>query len=397
MEEENQINARDNKNRIRVFFPGLNGLRFLAILLVIIGHIEQNKSWFDYNYLDTPFANIIAGTGLTFFFVLSGFLITYLFLSEKKETNTIFVRNFYIRRAFRIWPLYFLIIIVAFLIMPKIGIMEIPGLTDQIHTDFYLKFFLFLILLPNIALLYFPGIPYAAHTWAIGVMEQFYLVWPWAIKQTKRYLHLMIGFIFAILIIRATIVFLDGHVENELVFNIMTGVNRYLTQARFDSIVIGGIGAYILFYKKVNILNIIYNKFIQISVYGVLIVSMIVGLQLPYIGHEFYAVLFCIIILNVSSNPDTLVNLEIKSLSYLGKISYGLYMYHPIAIVICLLSLNQLFKSDFDSIISNIFLYFLSITLTIIMAVISYYLYEKRFLKLKNRFRNINGENDAMG
>src|SRR5262245_59932952 len=96
----------------RVYFPNLNGLRFIAALAVIIHHIEQQKADFCLpNSFGAAPIQLFGELGVVLFFVLSGFLLTYLLLEEEKTTATIGIRNFYIRRILRIWPLYFLIII----------------------------------------------------------------------------------------------------------------------------------------------------------------------------------------------------------------------------------------------------------------------------------------------
>ena len=91
-------------------FPGLSALRALAALFVVIGHIPLNQaaaripspSWGAFFFRGQP--------AVLFFFTLSGFLITYLLLAEHEATGTISVRSFYIRRALRIWPLYFSVV-----------------------------------------------------------------------------------------------------------------------------------------------------------------------------------------------------------------------------------------------------------------------------------------------
>jgi peptidoglycan/LPS O-acetylase OafA/YrhL len=87
----------------KVYFPNLNGVRFIAALLVTITHIEQIKSMFGLpNYWDgnrNEFIDIVGKLGVILFFVLSGFLITYLLLFEKKETGTIDAGEFYISRT----------------------------------------------------------------------------------------------------------------------------------------------------------------------------------------------------------------------------------------------------------------------------------------------------------
>lgn len=110
---------------------------------------------------------------------------------------------------------------------------------------------------------------------------------------------------------------------------------------------------------------------------------MLKGVYIPYIQYEFYSVLFGIIILNFATNEKIQISLENRVLNYLGNISYGLYMYHPIGIVLALaitISINF---------ITNWLLYPLSFALTIIIAGLSYKYFETFFLKFKTKFSNI--------
>src|ERR1044071_5481753 len=95
----------------RIYFPGLNGLRFLAASAVIITHVELLKGVLGLpNHWKNPVLFNLGGLGVYFFFVLSGFLITYLLLSEKNMTGHISIKKFYFRRIFRIWPIYYLLV-----------------------------------------------------------------------------------------------------------------------------------------------------------------------------------------------------------------------------------------------------------------------------------------------
>ncbi|MDB4274068.1 acyltransferase, partial [Algibacter sp.] len=112
-----------------IYLPGLHGLRAIAAVLVIITHVELFKAKWGlpnlYNYkLIQDFGTI----GVDFFFVLSGFLITYLLFKEKEKYNKVSVKSFYIRRVLRIWPLYYFVLILVFFILPFIGYPEVPGL-----------------------------------------------------------------------------------------------------------------------------------------------------------------------------------------------------------------------------------------------------------------------------
>ena len=118
----------------KVYFPGLNGLRFFAAFSVVVTHIELVKHFKGYPTLwvenasdELTLTHILqkiifhaGGLGVYFFFVLSGFLITYLLLVEKAKTGTVAVKKFYWRRVLRIWPLYYLIVILGFFVIPYI-------------------------------------------------------------------------------------------------------------------------------------------------------------------------------------------------------------------------------------------------------------------------------------
>lgn len=104
--------------------------------------------------------------------------------------------------------------------------------------------------------------------------------------------------------------------------------------------------------------------------------------------YETYSILFIVLILNLASNSNSIFQIEYKSLNYLGKISYGIYMYHPIAIGISLGLLNHFGQKGFFIIFT------LTSILTIILSVISYELFEIKFIKLSNKFSSIiSGDN----
>ncbi|WP_339661482.1 acyltransferase [Croceibacter atlanticus] len=181
----------------KVYFPNLNGLRFIAALLVIIHHIEQFKKIFGLEniYDQVPFVQIIGKLGVVLFFVLSGFLITYLLLIEEEVTSKIDVKKFYLRRLLRIWPLYYLIVVISFFVLPYISFLEVAPYTKQLFTSYNIKLLLFLFFLPNLALVLFSLVPFASQSWSVGVEEQFYLLWPLLMKNSKNKLRLLLGVI----------------------------------------------------------------------------------------------------------------------------------------------------------------------------------------------------------
>jgi len=108
----------------KIFFPNLDGLRFFSFLIVFFSHIFNTKrdyikeeSWYQF-FKGQVFMD--GDLGVSFFFVLSGFLITYLLLKEKEYAGKIDVKSFYIRRALRIWPLYFFSVFFGFVLFPLI-------------------------------------------------------------------------------------------------------------------------------------------------------------------------------------------------------------------------------------------------------------------------------------
>ena len=111
-----------------IYFPGLNGLRALAALSVVIFHLTRDFGQFNLSpYIfgtladGSPKGFAMAGYGVTIFFSLSGFLITYLLLAEKKQQE-IHIKNFYFRRILRIWPLYYLYLVAVLIIIFYFGL-----------------------------------------------------------------------------------------------------------------------------------------------------------------------------------------------------------------------------------------------------------------------------------
>lgn len=363
----------------KIYFPNLNGLRFIAALLVIIHHTENWKSAFNLNnYAKVPSVHILGKLGVILFFVLSGFLITYLLLNEKKETKDISVKDFYLRRVLRIWPLYYLIVILVLFVFPQFNFFKLEFNTTQI--DFF-KSFLFLAGAPNLALAVGIVIPFLALTWSIGVEEQFYLMWPWIIKKNVVSLKLFVTIFLMYLLIKSGIFVLDEQFNNRGTDILMKFWNSFV----ISSMTIGAVFAYILFEGKSQLIRFIFNKYFQFFVYVLIFVLLLFGIKFPFIHYELYALIFGVIIINLAGNKDaSIISLENKPMNYLGKVSYGLYIFHPIAIF---LSIKLLTKLDLVS--NNILLYFAILLLTVFIASLSYSFYESWFLKSKKKFSTI--------
>ncbi|MEJ0054763.1 MAG: acyltransferase family protein [Bacteroidota bacterium] len=115
-----------------------------------------------------------------FFFSLSGFLITYLLLEENKESG-IDIKNFYTRRILRIWPLYYLYLVLCLITSLLFG-MPFPSASIVFYV----------LLMANIPFVFGYALPFLSHFWSLGVEEQFYSFWPWIVKKSSSILKLTI-------------------------------------------------------------------------------------------------------------------------------------------------------------------------------------------------------------
>jgi peptidoglycan/LPS O-acetylase OafA/YrhL len=380
----------------KIFFPNLNGIRFIAALMVIIQHLEEFKRFFhlpsSYRYQTD-----LGGLGVTLFFVLSGFLITYLLLSEKYDFGTISLRDFYTRRVLRIWPLYYLIIVIGFLVVPKfLPFLQLaqnpPGsLNSQLLLDIFF--------LPNFSLLLFPSIMYVSQVWSIGVEEQFYLMWPVLIKYSGNVLTILVSIVLlfpALTLVLSKVVYdlslTPGSSRNA--YFLLSFLKNFLFITRIDCMAVGGIGAWILFNKKQRVLNFMYSRPVQVLAYILVLVFVVNEVDFYFLNYLPYSILFAIIVLNLASNTKSVLHVNSRPFDYLGKISYGIYMFHELAIVISMLALTRLLGLHLAPVYMNLAVYGMSIGLVILMSTLSYEFFEKSFLTKKIKFSMIiSGDN----
>ena len=378
---------KEHLNR-HVYFPGLTGLRFFAAFLVILCHVEEFKYIWgirESNTWDLHFFSLTGELAVTFFFVLSGFLITYLLLVEKEKTGTIAMKQFYMRRVLRIFPLYYLIVFLGLFVFPQFPIFDFPDWTDQIAGNFWLKVLMYLFFLSNLAAASIFPIPYAVHTWSIGVEEQFYLLWPALVKYFKNTLPILIGIIIVYLIFAKGFWYLDDlNGGANRIYQVLAGFFRF---TRIDCMAIGGLGAYIIYLNQDKFLKILYNKFAQAGLYILVLTIYFAQIEFGYFTHEVYACLFLLIILNIGTNKQTFFQLEHPTFKYLGKISYGLYMYNYFCVRLAMIVVQYFWgENTLLGWEGNILLYFLAVVFTLVLSALSYEFFEKPFLRLKHRF-----------
>jgi peptidoglycan/LPS O-acetylase OafA/YrhL len=377
----------------RVYFKNLNALRFFAALAVIFHHVEQYKFWAR---VPSAWGNTVIDAlgqkAVSFFFVLSGFLITYLLLEENRQRDDISVRNFYVRRILRIWPVYYLVVFVCLVVLPNVIDLSFLGI-DTYDSKFTLKAFFLLTVLPNILRVYSPSVAGGNQLWSIGVEEQFYIVWPLLIRFfIRRMISFLIAFValkFVVTIVLHMIAEANGTVASLALY-------RFWVFLKVEQMAIGGIGAWILFARKEKVLRMVYSK----PIWYVSIVAVIGLMTIPFqhlILSYVEAFIFLSVIMNLSTNPSIGISLEHPLLNRLGNISYGIYMYHAICITICIyvLTLVGLHKENF--ILFNVLLYSSSLVATLLTAFFSYEYFEKFFLSMKEKFMIVksNKESDA--
>ncbi len=356
-----------------IYFAGLNGVRAIAAIAVVISHITIALNDFGLNphifgsFNDgTPKGFMLGGYGVSVFFVLSGFLITYLLLCEK-DINSISIKKFYVRRILRIWPLYYLYLFIS------ISVILLYGLDFNIKT-----LMLYLFYAANIPFILEIGLPFIGHYWSLGVEEQFYLFWPWFIKKTNSLL-------LPILIITIGLVGIKLMLH---VFYPNSLLESIIHVTRFHCMMIGALGAILL--KKDNefFLKLVDNKLTQSFCWGIIILVAINKFHfISVIDNEIISVVGLFLIIGQIRKRNRIINLENNLFDFLGKISYGIYVIHPLFIFF--------FSKFLSEIAVNVYwryfiVYFSILSTTIFISYISFQYFEKIFLKLKKNFVVVN-------
>lgn len=356
----------------KFYRPELDTLRFFAFLTVFVCHtMPDADSFFVAHGFSLFTAGFLAAVGratrngVDLFFVLSAYLITVLLLREKAETGTLNVPSFYLRRVLRIWPLYFFAIAVG------IGVTLVD---KQQHLP--LSYLIaFLLLAGNwVTGLWGPPASVIFPLWSVSFEEQFYLLWPLVVRKasTRTIRHYAVGMILVASISRW--IFLhrgwhEGLWENSLTrlepiaFGIllaivMRGALPKIQPVKRIALIAAGISLWIgtWFFCNVNF-----------SIPGTM-----VGYPLIAAGST------AILVGTLGGDAKLLQN---RALVYLGKISYGLYVYHMLGLRIS----YWIFKGRTSHLAGYGVFWLAAFALTILMAAISYRFLEKPFLAMKRK------------
>lgn len=333
------------------YVPQLDGLRAIAILAVLVTHFWAYPKGHELlNHLAA-----FGWVGVDLFFVLSGYLITGILRDTRDDPHH--YRNFYARRALRIFPLYYLLLVLVLVALPLVKPMH------PVENSW-----MFWIYAGNIALaeagwqLFLLDI-----TWSLSLEEQFYLIWPAAIRRlsNKRVMQVCLAVIIAMPILRwllweplgwmwlHMVLRADGFAVGAL---IAVAMREGINVRRFGALIVIGIGIFWL---------VLTGSFARNS--------MLVGT----IGYSATA-LMCGAGLILALNAKWLTS---KVMVHIGRVSYGVYIYHPL----CLAAVSLILAKQTGLLGSLMQLVVVS-AVAVAVATVSHRVYETPFLRLKRWF-----------
>jgi len=351
----------------------LDGIRAISILMVTAGHaLLTLPSSFSANKVVQLFSN--AALGVQIFFVISGYLITKLLMIEREKTGRIDLKDFYIRRILRIFPVFFLYIIVLVLlkwsVMPNVFKDYSLILFAALYLWNYKHYFIQESASDN-------GNFYLSHFWSLSMEEQFYLLWPITFIKANASLliRITIGLIILIPFIRVATYFLMPASRPQVSVMLHTGG---------DAILMGCLGALIeqhtLFKNKCSwILKkswLIFLVFLFLFIGSPLLTMRLKGAYLFTFGQTLNNVSIMFLLYWCMYVPSRVADvLNSKLFVQIGILSYSLYIWQPLILT----EKTNVWINRFPQNIIAIFA----------IAFISYYLVEKPILGLKKRFKEV--------
>lgn len=347
-----------------MYFPFLDGLRFVAFLMVFVHHLPQSGVW------ALRKAKEHGWIGVHVFLFLSAYLLTALLAEESRRSGGIAVWKFLVRRSLRIWPLYFAFVGVT------IGLVCVGrplGHADWLHVVGLVTF------TSNVVtgLCGYSEVGHTSHLWTIGLEEQFYLALPWGLawglSRGGRAVTRMLVFIGL------------GFVAFRMLSVVMEWKHPWIwtSVASADSLLLGtwfGLRAATSEVQRSSLAPLI------VAVGSVLILDWMPGVSTDgWHSVPLYSVVACgaaAAVLFVVRCRRVGAVLALPFMRYLGKISYGLYVFHMLAIE----CVRRVFRAEDGSLTSWLLFAGLALSCTIGMAALSYAWLEKPVLRYKRRF-----------
>jgi peptidoglycan/LPS O-acetylase OafA/YrhL len=360
----------------RRHFASLEALRFFAFFKVFLLHLPLAGSLPVLAYLRQG-----GGIGVQFFFVLSGFLITYLLVADKQARGQINLRRFLVRRSLRIWPLFYALVALAFVLQYGLG--SQPGVGYLPDWRFSFTF------LENYKMLLednFPRTPPLPVFWSLCIEEHFYVVWMLAVYWLPvRRVPVFLG---ACLPLAFGFRLLEPHVFH----NTRIDTNDLLTH--LDVFAVGGLLGYWVaadyagFSRRVNGLALPWRYLFLGLVVGAVVFQPHVlpnvrGSGFALVRPLIVAALFGgVIALLVAANSP--IQLKNRVLTYLGRISYGLYVFHLLVIrVVWQLCFHYHMRLDTPG--RELALLAVSLGASVAVSALSFRYFEQPFLRLRDQ------------
>lgn len=356
----------------RLYLQGLNGIRAVAALSVLFCHMWAPFG--DWGVHSSIHIQWPAGP-VTTFFVISGFLITYLLMNEVGKTGDVSIGKFYMRRILRIWPLYY-----GYFVLSLIAVAAFKGEING--AAWFITFFS-----SNISHAIGIGIIPLYHFWSLGVEEQFYAWYPWMVKYNKK--HILYA-------VCGLCVLWFGLKLGTYVLSNKGLVYRIFNTTQFDCMMLGAAGA-IMYYRGTKwFIQLCGNRWIAVTAWILFFTS---GLWADYVPSPFRSeTIACVSLMVIMAGLVRKPILENKVMNYLGKISYGIYVIHPLLLYIGTTLFGGWLSRYEDTQIQGgvCFAIFIGITgLTIGLAALSYSYFEMPFLRMKDKFTVVKSTNEG--
>ncbi len=350
------------------YIPQLDGLRGAAVILVLIGHAASFVE-------GLPYAGMVEYVRFTVdvFFVLSGFLITGILLDSKGSAH--YFRNFYARRSLRVWPLYYLVLFLVFVVAPLFR----PAMRPTVASIWPA----FIFYVQNIR--YHDIYPFGlGATWSLAIEEQFYLTWPVLVFLLKRQ---TLSIVSVCLVVVSTSVRLTSYFHGA-----PPTFPHMFTLARLDSIAFGCLAALWLRSPTCTLARwrVRSYQFLGFGLGSTVLARILMHRNSSIVSYTFLAMAFTGL-LGISLISDPRFSLLGRSLSLdwlrnIGKISYGLYLWHlPLFILWVRLLGSPRFLRPYP-VARNLLSFVSLLLLVLVVATISWRVFEQPILRLKEIF-----------